>query len=130
MRSTFITASILGVLAVILGAFGAHGLRPLISEDSLESYRTAVSYQFYHVFAMLAAGILFHITHDKKFRYASNAFLAGIILFSGSIYLLSTRTATGLDGISFLGPVTPLGGLFFILGWILMAIGSFKIRQS
>lgn len=130
MRSTFITASVLGVLAVILGAFGAHGLRPLIPEDSLESYRTAVSYQFYHVFAMLAAGILFHITQDKKFRYASNAFLAGIIFFSGSIYLLSTRAATGLDGITFLGPVTPLGGTFFILGWILMAIGSFKMRQS
>ena len=130
MKTFLITASIFGALAVVMGAFGAHGLKPLISADSLEVYKTAVLYHFIHVFAMLAAGILYLNNPQKLFRLAGIGFLVGIILFSGSLYLLSTRDATGLHNISFLGPITPIGGLFFIVGWISLALGIGKLRLN
>jgi len=126
MKVQLATAGILGALAVVMGAFGAHGLKPLISPESLETFKTAVNYHFIHVFGMIAAGILYKFNPHKFFRFASQAFLIGIILFSGSLYLLSTRDATGLQNISFLGPITPLGGLFFIVGWICLVMGSSK----
>ncbi len=130
MRFSIITASILGITAVILGAFGAHGLKPVISAESLEAYRTGVSYQFYHTFAILACGILYHITHNKAFLLASKFFLVGIILFSGSIYFLSTRQYTCIEELGFLGPITPLGGLTFIAGWVIILISSLKLNKG
>ena len=128
MKAQLATAGILGALAVVMGAFGAHGLKPLISPESLETFKTAVNYHFIHVFGMIAAGILYKFNPHKLFRFASQAFLMGIFLFSGSLYLLSTREATGLQNISFLGPITPLGGLFFIVGWICLVMGSSKSK--
>ncbi|MCA0332552.1 MAG: DUF423 domain-containing protein [Bacteroidetes bacterium] len=130
MRFSIITASILGITAVILGAFGAHGLKPVISAESLEAYRTGVSYQFYHTLAILACGILYHISQNKAFLLASKFFLVGIILFSGSIYFLSTRQYTGIEGLGFLGPITPLGGLTFIAGWVIILISSLKLNKG
>lgn len=126
MKNLLTTAAVLGALVVVMGAFGAHGLKPLISSDSLETYKTAVLYHFLHVFAMLAAGIFYSNNPQKLFRLAGIGFLVGILLFSGSLYLLSTRDATGLHNISFLGPITPIGGLFFIVGWVSLALGVRK----
>ncbi|MCO6462001.1 MAG: DUF423 domain-containing protein [Saprospiraceae bacterium] len=126
MKFTISAAGIMGVLAVILGAFGAHGLKPVITPDALDAYRTGVSYQFFHVFAIIACGILYQITGKKGFLLAAKLFIIGIILFSGSIYLLTTREITGLSGIGFLGPITPLGGLTFIAGWCTVIYSALK----
>ncbi len=129
MKKILILSAALGALTVALGAFGAHGLKPLLSETNMEVYKTAVSYQFFHVLAIFGCGILFHLSGNKFFHYAANAFLLGILLFSGSLYLLSTREATGLTSISYLGPITPLGGLCFITGWIMMMTGLIKDKK-
>ncbi len=115
------SAAIFGALGVALGAFGAHALHDfLVKSDKVQVFETAVRYQFYHVFALLAVGILMYYGQSKLLTYSGYAFIIGIILFSGSLYAL---TATG---ISKLGMITPLGGLSFILGWILLAIAVSK----
>ncbi len=118
-------AAITGCLAVILGAFGAHTLREFLSAESLNSYETGVRYQFYHTLALFLCGLL-RITGDSKsLARAGWLFLAGIVCFCGSIYLLSTRSITGLS-VGFLGPITPLGGLLFVAGWIMLFIHTGK----
>lgn len=117
------TAAIFGALAVMLGAFGAHGLKTYVDGQQLENWKTGVSYQFYHTFALLALALLG--PRDSAGNIAFITFTLGIVLFSGSLYLLSTRAVTGLS-VSFLGPVTPLGGLMFIAGWISLFISAYK----
>ena len=119
-----ITASF-GAIAVILGAFGAHGLEGKLSVDQLNSYDTAVKYQMFHVLALLAVGILMKMGPSSQLNYSAWFFIAGIILFSGSIYLLSCADILGITNKSFLGPITPVGGLCFILGWVFLAISKF-----
>lgn len=107
-------AAILGALAVILGAFGAHVLAPLLLQHGKEStYQTAVDYHFYHTMALLMTGILLHFyPENRKLKISGWLFIAGIVIFSGSLYLLC------LTQLSWLGAITPVGGLLFILGWI------------
>ena len=124
MKKILFAIGILGALAVILGAFGAHALVPKLPAESLASYKTGVLYHFIHILAALIASILYLLTKNKLFRTSAYIFLIGILLFSGSIYLLSTRSITHLE-ISWLGPVTPVGGVLFILGWICLAIAGF-----
>ena len=112
-------------LAVILGAFGAHALRDQIPELQLESYKTGVQYQFIHGMAILIIGALSMQMAEQKLRWAVVLFGLGILLFSGSIYLLATSSMTGISK-TLLGPVTPIGGLLFILGWSLLAIQSLR----
>ena len=109
----------LGALTVGLGAFGAHGLRQLIGPDQLEIFETGVRYSFYHTFALGIAAALFDSSGLNAHRITAAVWLwlTGIILFSGSLYLLSLREVHGLP-VAFLGPVTPLGGLLLIGGWI------------
>lgn len=126
-----ITVGILGAIAVSLGALGAHALKNqlpsgLITVDQLNGFDTAVRYQMYHVLAMLAVIILQKENSNKLLRLANTFFLLGIILFSGSLYFLCTRNLLGADWLKFLGPVTPLGGLFFVGGWILLATSAIK----
>ena len=113
-----ITAA-LGALTVGLGAFGAHGLQQLISPERLEIFETGVRYSFYHTFALGIAAALYPspAIHSQRLTAAVWLWLTGIVLFSGSIYLLSLREVHGLP-VAFLGPVTPLGGLLLIGGWI------------
>lgn len=118
---------IFGALAVILGAFGAHGLEDSISSDSLDAYKTGVLYHFLHVLAALIIVLNIKQSPDVFLLVACWSFLLGIILFSGSIYLLSTSEITGWQ-LSFLGPVTPVGGLLFIIAWLSMATHFFKKR--
>ena len=110
-------ASLLGMLTVIAGALGAHALKPVLSADSLKSFETAVRYSAWHAIALLALFSVFD--RLKRARYVTLLWFLGALLFSGSIYLLSTRELSGLQ-VSFLGPVTPLGGLLMIMGWFLL----------
>jgi len=114
----------LGVLSVALGAFGAHGLKSLVSSTELNTFETAVRYQFYHVFALAFTGLLAHLypQYAKNWHNAAWAFGVGIFLFSGSLYALTAAKVGGL-AMGWLGAITPLGGLGFIVGWILLWLG-------
>lgn len=126
-RTLLVAACVAGGLAVILGAFGAHALKARLTADQLQSFETGVRYQMYHAFALFACAWLL----DRGAPAAGTAgtlMLAGILLFSGSIYLLATRELTGLTNYRWLGPVTPLGGLCFIVGWITLAAAALRSR--
>ena len=115
-------AVVVGALSVILGAFGAHGLKQLVDDNALKIFETAVRYQFYHVFALALTAILYKEFSAKYLYYAGWFFIIGIILFSGSLYMLTYRAATNMDGLNWVGPITPIGGLFFIMGWVCLAL--------
>ena len=117
-----ITASVFAALAVILGAFGAHALKQIVPPETVTTFETGVRYQFYHSFALLATGILFDKGKRSWMKFAGISFIVGILLFSGSLYLLTILRATESVGLSKLGIITPFGGLFFIAGWIALAI--------
>ncbi|WP_207492692.1 DUF423 domain-containing protein [Aridibaculum aurantiacum] len=124
MHSTFIKlAAILGALAVALGAFGAHALKQRASEYALDIFETGVRYQFYHVIALLAAGILFREFGNKWMMYSGWLFVIGMLLFSGSLYLLTYIKIIDKPSLNWIGAITPLGGVAFIAGWICLLIG-------
>lgn len=120
-RSFLITAALLGALSVALGAFGAHGLKQVLDEKSLAIFETAVRYQFYHVFALALTAIVYKEYPLPVTQYAGRLFIAGIIVFCGSLYLL-----TALPRYSWLGAITPLGGICFISGWIALGVACIK----
>jgi uncharacterized membrane protein YgdD (TMEM256/DUF423 family) len=120
-----ISAFILGATAVAAGAMGSHALSKKLTPDYLQVYETAVRYMFYHVFAIVIAVFVAGKTGNQLPLYGGISFLAGIILFSGSLFLLSTRAITGLEW-SWLGPITPIGGVAFIAGWIMLAVAVFQ----
>ncbi len=120
-----ILGSAIAGLGVILGAFGAHKLKE-IAPDSVPTFQTGVQYQMYHAFALLIVGILFEKLPFKTMNWAGLCFLIGIILFSGSLYALSLLKATGKVGLGGIGIVTPIGGLFFIIGWICFVMALLK----
>lgn len=127
MHKTFLQlAGLLGALAVGFGAFGAHALKKMVSEVALNVFDTGVRYQFYHVFALAIIGILFRDFPGKWMLWAGNLFLIGIILFCGSLYVLTYTKAAVKPNLDWIGAITPLGGLAFIAGWICMFIGVFK----
>lgn len=128
MHKTFaVYGVIFGGLAVILGAFGAHALKAKLSAEYLQVFETGVRYQFYHALALLLLSIFLEKTGSQTMMFSGYFFLAGIFLFSGSIYLLSTRELLGIESWKgILGPVTPLGGLCFIAGWLAFLIGIIK----
>ena len=127
MHKGFIrTAAIIGSLSVALGAFAAHALKETISDYAVNIFETGVRYQFYHVFALLAAGILYKEFHNKFIKWSGIFFIAGIILFSGSLYCLTYIKGAVMPGYNWIGAITPIGGLAFILGWLFLFIGCFK----
>jgi uncharacterized membrane protein YgdD (TMEM256/DUF423 family) len=127
MNKTFlITAALIGALSVALGAFGAHGLKDKLNESALGIFETAVRYQFYHVFALFAVGLLFQSFNNGWMLWSGRLFIAGIILFCGSLYLLTYFLANNNESMKWLGAVTPFGGLCFIAGWICMAVAIWK----
>jgi len=130
MHKGFIrSAALLCALAVGLGAFGAHGLRTILTDKDLATFDTAVRYQFYHSFALLITGILFREFAHKYLRWAGRLFVYGIIIFSGSLYLLTFMRAMHVEGFLWLGAITPIGGLCFVFGWIIMMIAVVKRGQ-
>ena len=126
MHKGFIkTAAILGVLAVALGAFAAHALKERISDYAVNIFETGVRYQFYHVFALLVTGILYKEFPNRFIKWAGILFITGIILFSGSLYCLMYIKGAVMPGYKWIGAITPIGGLAFILGWLTLFIGCF-----
>jgi uncharacterized membrane protein YgdD (TMEM256/DUF423 family) len=124
MQTFFLkTAAILGALAVAAGAFGAHSLKQVLSDKYLATFETAVRYQFYHVFALIAVGLLLKEFPNSYLIWSGRLFCTGILLFSGSLYLLTLLEAAGQQGFKWLGAITPFGGICLIAGWVLMAIG-------
>ncbi len=116
-------AAAFGAIAVILGAMGAHALKAKLEPESLKSFETAVRYQAWHAIALLALGLSSYPL--KQLKAIVLCWIIGIFLFSGSIYLLSTSLITGFE-LRFLGPVTPIGGLFFIAGWCLLFVSAIR----
>ena len=116
-------AAVLGALAVAIGAFGAHGLESVLIEyDRVQTFETGVQYHFYHALAILLTGIIIAQWGDHKLlRYSAFSFMGGIVVFSGSLYVLS------LTNVTWLGAITPIGGIAFILGWVLLLIGIGKV---
>lgn len=108
-------------LAVILGAFGAHGLKDHLTEADLQIYQTGVQYQFYHGLGLILLGCL---PRHKFYKTATALFKTGIIVFSGSLYLLV------LTGTRKFGMITPIGGVCFILGWLFVAAGAFQLKSN
>jgi uncharacterized membrane protein YgdD (TMEM256/DUF423 family) len=115
------SAAIFGVTSVMLGAFGAHALKSIVTEDELKVYQTAIAYQFYHSLALLGCAILSLIRNNKWIYRSAYFFIAGIFLFCGSLYVL---VIPGMPQV--IGAITPLGGFCFIAGWISLLIASFQ----
>ncbi|WP_134090980.1 DUF423 domain-containing protein [Olivibacter sp. XZL3] len=126
-KRIILTAAFLGMIAVVLGAFGAHGLAGRINEQSLDNWHTAVNCQFYHTLALLFLAT-FSRAKNILINLSYIAFTVGILFFSGSLYLLSTRELTGIGATHILGPITPLGGLAFVLGWASLFLATLKGR--
>lgn len=114
----FIIAGVSGAIAVALGAMGAHALKPLLSPEMLQAYEKAAQYQMYHTIALLGVAILYQTHPHVCLKWAGRLFIIGIILFSGSLYLLATRSLIGLENMHWIGIITPFGGASFIAGWL------------
>jgi len=117
-------AALFCVLAVILGAFGTHGLKPKLTQDQLQTFETGIRYHFYHALALLFLAFISTKLQSSFIDYTGYFWIAGIILFSGSIYLLATKELLGIGHWTWLGPVTPIGGTLLIIGWLLLLIGA------
>lgn len=124
IRWALALGALAGLLAVMAGAFGAHGLRGVVSERGLAVFETAVSYQMYHALILAGAAMMPALGLSRRLLVAACGFwLAGIVLFSGSLYLLV------LSGTHWLGPVTPVGGVCFMIGWVLLIVAALKKEQ-
>jgi len=128
MRLILILSACYGLTGVILGAFGAHALKDRLDPAQLLSYETGVRYQLIHAVAMMVVALLAGSAESPLLKWSGQLFAIGIFLFSFSIYLLATRELTGLASWKWLGPVTPLGGLCLISGWLLLLVWA--IRQK
>jgi uncharacterized membrane protein YgdD (TMEM256/DUF423 family) len=122
-KTILMTAAILLALAVAIGAFGAHGLKSHLSNEMIQVFKTGVEYHFYHALGLLLIGILSISLPSGLLNWSAILITAGIILFSGSLYILA------ITGIKWLGAITPLGGLSFIAGWILLFAAVLKTAR-
>ena len=127
-RSYYIAGFSLGLIAVVLGAFATHGLKPSLSAEAIVSFETGVRYQMYHAFLLLVIGNMQH-PGTKLPPSLLYMIIAGVLLFSGSIYLLATNTLTAID-FKILGPVTPLGGSLLIFCWGILIWNSIKLKKK
>jgi len=119
-KTILMTAALLMALAVAIGAFGAHGLKSHLSDEMMQIYKTGVEYHFYHALGLLLVGILSLSMPSGWLNWSAILLTAGIILFSGSLYLLA------VTGVKWLGAITPFGGLSFIAGWVLLFVAVWK----
>lgn len=121
-------AAFLGALTVALGAFGAHALKAVLSPAALITYETAVRYQMYHVVALLITGILMNKAaspkEQKLLTRAGLFFIDGIVLFSGSLYFILAKPFLGIEGLPWVGVITPMGGLLWMVAWVLLALSQ------
>lgn len=124
------TAAILGFLSVALGAFAAHTLKQKLPEAAVSIFETGVRYQFYHTFALLVTAIVYREYNTPLLRWSGILFIIGIVLFSGSLYFLTYIKGTGMTGFEWVGAITPVGGLSFLLGWTFLFIGVSRKSSS
>lgn len=126
-KNYLIAAAIFGGSAVALGAFGAHGLEGITKDEKIvHIFQTGVQYQMYHALALLAIGILWEKFSNSRMKWSANCFIIGIILFSGSLYLLTFLKLQESNAVKFVGPITPLGGVFLITGWLFLLMAVIK----
>jgi uncharacterized membrane protein YgdD (TMEM256/DUF423 family) len=131
IRRFILIGSILGMTAVGLGAFGAHILKTILTEYQVQIFETGVRYQFYHTFALIAAAFLGRWVGSRWTSIACWLFLAGIVCFSGSLYALALIDVLAMQALApVLGPVTPLGGLLFMAGWLVLFRAGFDYKGS
>ncbi|MDR1503494.1 MAG: DUF423 domain-containing protein [Prevotella sp.] len=123
-QTVLIIAAIYGMLSVILGAFGAHAFKDILTPEKLISFETGVRYQMYHAIVLLVIGLALSFTSPLE-KWAAICIITGVLLFSFSIYFLSFAGHWGIN-LRFLGPVTPIGGLFLIAGWLLLILFFIK----
>ena len=116
----------LAAIAVALGAFGAHGLKRIVPAETVQTFQTGVQYQMYHALALVLTGILYERSIPKFARIAGILFLIGIILFSGSLYVLTAGKATETTALDKAGIITPVGGLAFIGGWLFLFLAAIR----
>ena len=127
MHKRFITTgALLGAIAVALGAFGAHGLKKIVPAETVQTFQTGVQYQMYHALALLLTGVLYEKCYQKFARIAGVLFIIGIILFSGSLYLLTAGKAAETASLDKAGIITPFGGGAFIAGWLFLFAAAIK----
>lgn len=126
MKNYIRLGALFGLTAVIIGAFGAHALKPLLSAEMLQIYHTGVEYQFYHALALLLTAVIYQFYPSALLKRAGLFFTIGILLFSGSIYILSFKELLAFLPLKIFGIVTPIGGIFFILGWLSLLMSSKK----
>ena len=123
MRKGFLLlAALSGFMSVALGAFGAHGLKQIASPEMIAIFNLGVEYQFYHTFALIVVAFAGHWFRSRLLDWAGYLFIAGIALFSGSLYLYS------ILGTKWTGPITPIGGFCFLIGWLLIALAVWRDR--
>ena len=126
-KKLLITATILGVLSVILGAFAAHGLKELISEEAMKTFETGVKYQMYHAIMLLFVGSTSYLKATQK-KVILYLVIIGVIFFSGSIYGLATNAITAFN-FKAIALITPIGGLFLIASWLVMSVSFLKLKK-
>lgn len=129
-KQAIVAATLFGMLAVILGAFGAHALKKMLDPELLNTFETGVKYQMYHAIVLLGVGLLFAHNPSAWFARATWMFVIGIVLFSGSIYALVAMKHAGSVGLNSFGILTPIGGLFMVLGWIFTLMGALNTVQK
>ena len=125
-RKLIATGALLGAIAVALGAFGAHGLKKIVPAETVQTFQTGVQYQMYHALALLLTGLLYEKCYQKYARIAGVLFMIGIILFSGSLYLLTAGKAAETTSLDKAGIITPFGGVAFIAGWLFLFVAAMK----
>jgi uncharacterized membrane protein YgdD (TMEM256/DUF423 family) len=125
-KKAILLGCLFAALGVIIGAFAAHGLKPKMDEYQIQTMETGVRYQMYHAFGLLIVGILQLVKPTQSLNLSTIFFTLGILFFSGSLYAIALLKMNGIVGIGSIGMITPIGGLFFILGWIITAIAAIK----
>lgn len=127
-KKIVVTAAFLVMFAILLGAFGAHGLKGKISVESIATFEVGIRYQFFQGLALLVLG-LNASAFDFSLKYISGLMIAGILFFSLSIYFLATQQLFGAN-LKFLGPITPIGGLLMILGWLVFIVKLIQTKKA
>ena len=117
------TAAFLGALSVMLGAFAAHGLKQVANDQTLSIFETGTRYQFYHVFALALAALLYRTYPNRLISASGILFILGIIFFSGSLYIYTYKLIFNIASLDWIVFLTPIGGVFFIAGWLCLSLG-------
>ena len=129
IKSVLIKSGVLGIIAVLGGAFGAHALKEVLTSEQLMSFNTGVRYQLIHAVVLLFIFLLMTKYENKQFKIAVQLIFWGVILFSGSIYILTLKNLIGLELLKYVGPITPIGGLLIITGWLFIILGGIKLKE-